>query len=143
MSEHLRLTYLLVGYIPDRALLPNNVRSARTANMLRQQQRKDVLTLLKTHADPPADLGSKLWCRFIVGWPKEAVLRKKGWQGVIRWQYKAFPDPDNLNAALKGALDAVQDRLGVNDRHIHLATPGQERAEGDGWLRIEIGERVE
>lgn len=141
-ASGLRVVYTLIDYIPDRQLLPNNVRSARTANILRQQQRRDVRMLLGSYTDPPADLGTQLWCRFTVGWPKEAVIRKKGWQGVIRWQFKAYPDPDNLNAALKGALDAVQDKLGVDDRTIHLASPRQERdPEGNGWLRIEIGVR--
>lgn len=141
MSEPL-VTYLLNGYVPDRALLPNRRNSVVQDSMLRGDQRSAVRVLINmTGIEAPTDLPKSLWCRFTVGWPKVGVLQEtsEGMGRVVR-RFQAFPDGDNLNASLKGALDAVADALGRDDKLIDLLPPVQQRDErGDGWTLIEIG----
>jgi hypothetical protein len=136
-----KAAFVLHGYVPDRKLLPNNRRSTRSDGDKRRRQRLDVAMML---AAQPSTLVYRTHDTFrvqiTVCWPRELVIAQKGPNaGKVAWRFKPLPDGDNLNSAMKGLVDALADKLGVNDKFFDLLPPKQLRDEtGDGYTLIEV-----
>jgi len=133
-------------------MLPNAVTSTRTGSRHRRQLRKDAEVMFRSEMvraemtwggwrKTPAGsaFGPKFvgptHCRITVAWGKE---RTKGATGMVRWRQTC--DGDNLLAAMKGMIDALQD-VGLigNDRDLIHAPVDQVRdPEGRGYTTVDL-----
>ena len=136
-----------IPWVPPSAMLPNAVTSTRTGSRHRRQLRRDAATMLRSamiptgvyhFSDPEAERSlfmGPTHCRITVAWGKE---RTKGATGMVRWRQTC--DGDNLLAAMKGLIDAIQD-VGLigNDRDLIHAPVEQVRdPEGRGSTTVDL-----
>jgi len=136
-----------IPWVPPSNMLPNAITSTRTGNRHRRQVRKDAAIMLRSAINEMfrQKVLNEIWppfvgpthCRITVAWGKERTHGKK-MTGVVRWRQTA--DPDNLLAAMKGALDALAD-VGLirNDRDLIHAPIEQVRdPEERGFTTVEL-----
>jgi crossover junction endodeoxyribonuclease RusA len=111
---------------PDKCLSPNNIRSERhwaPRAKVTKQARHDAYYACRNanvemwEPDPPITIHA------VIGW-------EKGRRGY---------DPDAAHAMLKPYIDGIADAIGIDDKHITLATVTQDRdAEGKGFVKVAI-----
>jgi len=133
---------LTIPWVPPSNMLPNAVTSTRTGSRHRRQLRRDAATMLRSEmvrTTWPEMMRGPTHCRITVAWGREMT---KGATGVVRWRQRA--DPDNLLAACKGLIDALQD-VGLigNDRDLIHAPAEQVRdPEGRGYTVVSLWQEV-
>lgn len=121
---------------PDKCLSPNNVRSARhwgpRARATKHARDVAYYTLRNANVEmwepePP------LVIHAVIAWEKVRTPR------YPNGRYRQNLDPDSATGILKATVDGIADALGVNDRHITLASVQQEHdPEGRGFVRVAI-----
>lgn len=134
-------TLRLDNLTPPAGLLPNN-RLRRGGQYvgrgLARRYRADVATVARAarnRADLPAPLfPGPVRVRVTVAWERYLAVGPTR----TRWQYRRWPDPDGLDAALKPLWDGLQD-AGVlgDDRHL-MREPVRQINDPNGYGYVEI-----
>jgi crossover junction endodeoxyribonuclease RusA len=120
-----RILTVTIPGTPDRVLSPNAVRKTHwgTRRRATEQARTTAYCACRDanlemwEPDPPLTL-----------------------HAVIAWEKgRRQLDPDNAHGILKATIDGVADALGVDDKHLTLASVTQTRDEaGRGFVRVAI-----
>lgn len=124
---------------PDRCLTPNAIRSERHwgPRSRATKQAREAAYYAGCNANLEMWEPEALVIDAVIAWEKVRTPR------YPNGRYRQYMDPDNAHASLKPFVDGIADALGINDKHITLATVQQERDEaGAGFVRMAIREEA-